>query len=294
MDSLVLITWSIRLLTWLARYYGKDTPYWGYVASVYIRKYGYALCNVVHMIAVWLMVNITALRYVAVCHPLKMRVLRSVKVAWIQFGILVLVSWIFNVPKFFEVDIVTLEDGRIKTVNALLQRGSPYHMYYRNLAFYIVMLGAPIVLLTFTTALIRQLRKSKMKVKVGTETQSSTATTNAALTTSNKATSQKSNQKDPKKDAKRDCSVTVSLVVVDVVFLICQSFHPIQKVAEHFLPKERTVCGTPFFYYNSMLYLGLFFNSSINFVIFCLCTQGFRKKVLAYSCKRNQAVQPAI
>ena len=73
------------------------------------------------------------------------------------------------------------------------------------------MLDAPIVLLTFfTAALIRQLRKSKMKVKVGTTTQASTATTNAAPTTSNTATSQKSNQKDPKKDAKRDRSVTVS------------------------------------------------------------------------------------
>ena len=101
-DSLVLITWSIRLLSWFSLDYVKDTPYWGYVTSVYIRKYGYALCKVVHMMAVWLMVNITALRYVAVCHPLKMRVLTSVKVAWIQFGILILVSWIFNVPKFFE------------------------------------------------------------------------------------------------------------------------------------------------------------------------------------------------
>ena len=119
-DSLVLITWSINLLAWLAQYYGKDSPYWLYTASVYMRKYGSALCNVVHMVPVWLMVSITALRYVAVCHPLKMRVLSSVKVAWIQFGILVVVSWIFSVPKFFEVDIVTLEDGRIKAVNTLL------------------------------------------------------------------------------------------------------------------------------------------------------------------------------
>ena len=141
------------------------------------------------------------------------------------------------------------------------------------------MLGVPIVLVTFfTVALIQQLRKTRMKVKVGT---------------SNTATSQKSNQKDPKKDAKKNHSVTMSLVVVDIVFLICQSFHPIVKIADYFLPEGRTVCGTPFFYYNSMLWWGLFVNSSVNFVIFCLCTQGFRKKVLQYACKRNQAVEPA-
>ena len=93
---------------------------------------------------------------------------------------------------------------------------------------------------------------------------------------------------------KKENNITLSLIVVDIVFLICQPIHPIRSFCEFLLPAEKKVCGTPYSYYESLTATGYFINSSVNFVIFCLCSKGFRRKLFQKLChERKRKVQGA-
>ena len=67
----------------------------------------------IQMIAAYLIVYITAQRYVAVCHPHKMRIVSSVRMTWLQLAVLIAVSILFNIPRPMEVYVVVGEDGQV-------------------------------------------------------------------------------------------------------------------------------------------------------------------------------------
>ena len=165
-DTLVLQVWSVMLTIPTAATY-KGIWWMDFIMDyAYLQQFGWAVCNIIQMIACWLIVIITVQRYIAVCHPHKMRVINKPSVAWLQLAILVLVSVVFNLPRFFEYKVVIV-NGMARRINTEFGSSSSYQVVYKGVIFYVVMFIMPVcILVVLTLLLIRQLKNSAIKVGV--------------------------------------------------------------------------------------------------------------------------------
>ena len=276
-DTLVLVSW-LYLYMADAIYLDWFDPPPGWLKNMfsYVSVYGWGIGNSVHMIACWLIVVITAQRYMAVCHPHKMCVFNSIRLAWIQLAVLVVFNTAFNIPHFLEVRIVYNDNAPNGMIYSNLGNNDAYYLYYKFGAFYVIQFVIPLgLLIFFTTALIRKLKKIKDQLKSKKAIQPSAT---SGVSTATKGTDSQNQQDKNKKDD--DDTITLALIVVDVIFIICQLFKPIRQLTDQLIPPEDRGCGTVYFYYAPITTLGILFNSAINFLIFCICAKGFRK--LAY------------
>ena len=275
-DSLVLVIWYLLSLYRILRHSGL-------IRSPALAIFGLPIAILIQMIERWLIVNITIQRYVAVCHPHKMYLVNSVRAAWIQLTVLILFCVFFTLPRFVEAIIRAEGDGPRGTIFD----DPTYEFYYEGIAYYIVNFVVPLILLVFfTVSIIHQLRKSKMKTGPVQQLASSGTAFEEASASDNPRT-----QAAQSKTTKKENSITLSLVVVDIVFLLCQPINLIGKFADYLLPAEQNVCGTPYSYVEPFSATGIFINSSVNFLIFCICSKGFRKKVFQQLCGKTRGVR---
>ena len=298
-DSLVLVIWSFLVVTWVFTYFIDNPPTVLTTLDPYITKYGWPTGSLIQPIAIWLIVFISMQRYVAVCHPHKMRLISSVRVAWIQLAALVTFAVLFNVPFYMYVDIIILENSEVEMKDTWLV-ADPTYQFFESLTKYLTYFVVPFILLIFfTVSLIRQLRKSKMKLKLRNGrvlpiSGTSPKDISVIPDPSNAASSVKSKHTPAQAQAsKTENSITLSLIVADIVFLICQPIYPLRRFLEYILMPEQKVCGTPYSYYELMISTGIFVNSSVNFVVFCLCSEGFRRQVFQRLGGKFRRVHPA-
>ena len=318
-DTLVLISWSTLLTLPIAvRFRGKWWPAYTDYYYHYMRKFAWVPANMLQMASGWYIVIITVQRYVAVCLPYNVQKYGSVKVAWIEVAIVTVISIVFNLPRFFEFDIIsTSQPGAVRAIKNDMGASNSYNLYYKSVTYYLLSYAIPLIILSYlTVALIRQLRKNGNQVVPSSQgastaitsvSQSShsqskqrkvawmnsskhddcvleeTAETSARITTqdvSNQDTgcvsAQQPQPQQKKKALGNKEDVTFALVVVVIVFMICQLPNPLRRVVELFLDPVDMLCGTPYFYFAPLTGLGVFINASVNFVIFCICGKGFR------------------
>lgn len=83
--------------------------------------------------------------------------------------------------------------------------------------------------------------------------------------------------------------ITLTLVVVVVVFVVCQTPALATQILINVYSKEDRECPTPFFFYERLSDLLVVFNSAINFVIYCFCSRRFRQafKCLFFNRRRS-------
>ena len=291
-DTVVLIIWSVILMTSAMAYHSDATPSLLRSHS-YIYKYGWGMANTIQMISAYLIVYITAQRYVAVCHPHKMRVLGSVRMAWLQLAVLIPVSILFNIPRPMEVYVFVGEDGRVGLRNTELGANDDYLLWYKGIAFYVIQFILPVgLLIFFTVALIRKLRNSKIKVKSTVDPAPSSAISGPTGTTTNTAPPRTQKPKATKGSGAGKDDVTFAVIVVDIVFILCQLLNPLRRLTDFFVPKENQGCGTAYIYWRALSPVGIFFNSATNFLIFCICGKGFRSLVIQRLSRKKASVGP--
>ena len=270
-DTAVLITWPVMLMSQVVYFYSDHSDQNFLNAFPYMRKYGWGIANVAQMVACWLIVVITAQRYIAVCHPHKMRFLGKPRVAWIIFAIILAICIPFNLMRWLEYDVV-VKDGKTVMTFSSIGANASYQIYFKGVAYYFLIFIAPVTLLLFfTVALILQLRQSKMKVTAQAQpsTNPATASTDAK----------------PKKGKQQTSTdeITFALIVVDIVFIICQTFNPLRRLLD-FLEIDYRSCWSAYSYFRPLTGMFIVFNSAINFVVFCLCAKGFRSQVFERVC----------
>lgn len=86
--------------------------------------------------------------------------------------------------------------------------------------------------------------------------------------------------------------VTISLVVVVVVFVICQLMNPIRRVMAAIIPISQRQCPSDYLYFSSISTTFIIFNSSVNFAIYCVCGKRFRHRLIRLLCRRFAKIGP--
>ena len=263
--SYIYMLVSPSLAAWL-----RDWDYMTYYT--HLNTWMWAVTNIAHFTATWLVVCVTVQRYVAVCHPNSANRWNSIGMTRKASLAIILASIIFNIPRFLEFQIVTGPYGPQLTPTAM-NRSGIYKIFYRSFLLYFCVFVFPLILMIYTT--VRLIHALKMATKK-----------RATLVQHNVL----------KEGANKHADITLGLVVVVIIFVICQLANLMRRVLEATLPEEYTICGTFFFYFKPISGLAILFNSSINFTVFCFCARGFRREVIKklHSVFRMNRVAPSV
>ena len=253
-DLSVIVSYTYMLVSpTLAAWLGD----WDYLAYyTYLNTWMWAVTNIAQCAATWLVVLITIQRYVAVCHPHSAKRWNSIAMVRKASILIILAAIIFNIPRFLEYHIVAGPSGPQRTQTAMAH-SNVYQLFYRAFLYYFCVWLLPLVVMIYATTRLIQALKVAYKKR-------------AVLIQQNPQTTSSTQQND----------ITLSLVVVVILFMVCQLANPLRRILVAILPPEDLICGTFFFYFEPFSGLAILFNSSINFTVFCLCTRGFRREVI--------------
>jgi len=255
----------------------------------YVELCAWPAASVTHTASVWLVVLLTADRYIAICHPLHAirystmpRLRRAVAAVWL-FAI------VFNLPKFFERAVITEtahrrplelifanysvnlrtmvetavdEQQRARLVSSSLRENRVYFIVYVTCCFFVFRFLVPFAsLVFFNQRLIRTMRQS-----------SHFRHNNAS-------------------EGGRERQHTWIVVVVVVVFLLCElptvAMRAILVLLMYFPDRVTSSVRDLVIFANHPSNLMLTVNSSINVVIYCFIGRQFRDAVLRVICCRD-------
>jgi hypothetical protein len=248
-DVAVIIT-SILMFGFTTFY-----PYNGYFKSYFfianpkIVYFAFPVGIIAQAISIYLTFLISLERYVAVCHPLKARSYCTQARTKMSILVVVVVSIVYNIPKFFEIDVAEFDGAaynypdyqtfyHVRASN--LRRESLYITIYINWLYFIFMNLIPLSAITFFNLMIyRQVRiVNRMRVKLTSKEM-------------------------------QDIKLTTMLFCVVIVFLSCNFFAVLTNVLESFYSIHNDYLAK----------LSNFFvtvNSSVNFLIYVVLVRKFR------------------
>ena len=203
---------------------------------------------------------------------------------------LVLFVCIYNLPRFFEHEIscysvapsspavndtanLNTTDTPLPSANGNDCRGElvknrAYQIVYENILYCLVVYLGPFSLLAyFNVRLIRELLQSHRKRR------GSLRGGAAASPTTTDEQHERNN-------------ITLVMVVIVVMFLVTQTPAYVNQLLYYLLAETRYLCGDTYFYYFHLSNLVVSSNSSLNFVVYCICRRNFRRRLVAL-CRRD-------
>lgn len=244
-SDLLLIFTSI-LLFGLTTFY----PYTGWLKAYYfvthpkIAGIVYPLGFIAHTVSIYMTFLISLERYIAVCHPLKARSFCTQARTKLSIILIVLIAIVYNIPKFFEVELWEGVDEEFGTFYALgasdFRKNGLYINIYINWCYFIFLNLIPLSGITFFNVMIyRQVQiVNRLRMKL----------TSKEL---------------------QDIKLTTMLFSVVTVFMTCNFLSVLTNILESFynihndrLTKVSNFCVTV--------------NSSVNFIIYVVLVKKFR------------------
>lgn len=136
---------------------------WPITVYRYIFLVLYPTAYVLRLVQTWLVVLLTVDRHIAVCHPLHAQRLASVRRTTVFIVVLIVVSTLFSIPRYFEFELTDFTDDKPSgfTTTALLA-DKVYAVVYRITLFFLVMYLIPMAVLTvLNIRLLMALRESQ-------------------------------------------------------------------------------------------------------------------------------------
>ncbi len=257
-DDLVLLVWGImRASTAIARYVGSASFFKVYSPLAVV---GWGMASVVHTMATWQIVLVTVDRYVSVCLPHnKQKWLAPAKIRQTT-GILLTACAVFALPRLLTSYIVyDAKTGSYRSVRRAWALTDWYKYGYNVALYYLVIYILPLCILCFCTyRLVKSLRETFKK------------------------------RQEMTRSSRDSADITTSLVVVVVVYILCQFTNPIRRIWVEAVPKSQQGCGHGYYYYNVLSSLPVMISSATNFVVFVLCGKRFRRRLIELLLNRGK------
>lgn len=252
----VLILTSILLFGVPAIY-----PYTGYLRYYYLRllpeisRVVYPLAMSAQTASVYLTLTVTLERYVAVCHPLRARAICTYGRSRIFVVIIIIFSICYNIPRFFEVRLIEHLDeefGIVYCIGASNLRADPnYINIYIHWLYLVFVYFIPFFSITFFNSMIyRQVLKANRERQRLSRTE------------------------------KREIGLATMLFCVVIVFICCNILAIFINIMEAFFEQiyDRLV---------KLSNLLVTINSSVNFIIYVIFGEKFKRIFLLLFCKRR-------
>ncbi|XP_049698766.1 FMRFamide receptor [Helicoverpa armigera] len=251
----VLILTSVLLfgLTAVFPYTGRLRYYYYHVCP-HITPYAYPIANAAQTMSVYLTLIVTVERWVAVCHPFRAKALcTSSRARWYVLGTAAF-ALAYNAPKFFEAEVVQrFVDGEpVYCVTADLSfRTDSYIVVYIHSMYMIVMYIVPFsALAALNACIVRQVRRAQAE--------------RARLS----------------RVQRRELGLATMLLVVVLVFFLCNLLPLVTNSFEVFLGDQFDKLD-PLVKTSNLL---VTINSSVNFVIYVIFGEKFKRVFLKMFC----------
>ena len=236
----------------------------------YINPFGY----IAHSWAIWITVLIAVNRFVAITKPLSAPFLCTLKKARLQVLLIIVLGVLFNLPRFFQNDIVYIQPNPNSTVtiaslnSTVIGDHTIFGKIYTNALYTICVLILPLFILTIVNyKLIKEIRKAKQL----RDSMSATPTKNT-------------------NSSGEENNVTLVMVIIVVVFLLCHTPDRILQIVIVTLPQLKPKCGGIIYYLSDVVNLLIIINSSTNFVIYYFLRKRFRKILMTRICAFGTSV----
>lgn len=255
----VLILTSVLLfgLTGVYPYTGRLRYYYYHVCP-HLTPIAFPLANVAQTMSVYLTLIVTVERWVAVCHPFRAKALcTSSRARWYVLGT-ALFALAYNAPKFLEAEVFRVEgaDGdAIYCVRAYTAFRNPtYVVVYIHWMYLIVMYIVPFsALAALNACIVRQVRLAQAE--------------RARLS----------------RVQRRELGLATMLLVVVLVFFLCNILPLVTNAFEVF-EGDQFENLDPLVKTSNLLVM---INSSVNFVIYVIFGEKFKRVFLKMFCARR-------
>ncbi|XP_037963697.2 FMRFamide receptor [Plutella xylostella] len=252
----VLIVTSVLLFGLSALYpYTGHLRHYYYVVCPLLTPLAYPLALVAQTMSVYLTLVVTLERWVAVCHPFRAKALcTSARARWYVLGVGVF-SLAYNAPKFLEVAVERRAAPGLEPVYCVTAtpfRTPLYVTVYIHWLYLLVMYIVPFSLLAALNAcIVRQVRRAQAE--------------RARLS----------------RGQRRELGLATMLLVVVLVFFLCNLLPLFTNAFEVFLEPARLDALDPLVKTSNLLVM---INSSVNFVIYVIFGEKFKRVFLKMFC----------
>ena len=261
-NSLLALIFITVCVFWGAMpYFSKQNTF--LTLKPYLQKYLEPLGYMTKTFAIWITVLLAINRYVVIKKPLKVHIICTLKRAYIQIGLVLIVSIVCNLPRFFEYDIVTVttSEGSFIQANVTdIGKGSMFSIVYTNVVYNCFVILLPMILIiVLNSSLILELRKiNEARAKISCSAKQS------------------------------ENNITLVMCVIIIIFIVCHLPDRVLQGVRSYKPirPKITLC-----YLVAICNFLIVINSSTNFMVYFFVRKRFRNilvKTLCPSCTSQQ------
>lgn len=229
-------------------------------------KYTSPLGNIALSIGIWLTVLLAINRYIAVCRPFKAKRWLTMTIARVQVAVVVTLSVVLNIPRVFRYgNYIPCERNSSDCSGSELTdlaRQKWFGIYYLNVFYAPVVSVLPLVLLVgFNVPLIRQMQKTKLRMKRNSLSYS----------------------------GRQENNITIVMIVIILELIV---FHTPDRIVHVVRSTEHTSdtsvkapeCPNLIYLANNLSNLLIVVNSSTNFIVYYICRRRFRRTLCQKLC----------
>lgn len=235
------------------------------------------ICDGASNTSIWLTVTFTIERYIAVCHPIKGKVLCTESRAKRVILCVFIICFTFTIPTPFEWIVVEridpeLNQTHLETTFSQLGQNDLYKTVYYYLTVILFILVPFLLLAIFNLFLIRSVHLSRKQRRLMTRGHSGSKPTDEQMS-------------QDQVGSKQESRITIMLIAVVILFLLCQlptacvllytAFHNIEPTSNQGL----LIRG-----FGNIFNFLMAINAAGNFVLYCLLSQKYRRTFIQIFC----------
>ena len=253
-DSALLLA---ELSIYSTYYFVEYTGWLQFYSSLnpYLIVYLFPTILLAETAAIWVVVLVAVNRYIIVCLPLRAPQWCTVSKVKIQLAVLLVAAVLCNIPEFAEFGVAyhtyTSNNITLNRAYAKFTMFGEVRLFYRvyDTTFHLIFLLL-LPLLTLTVITVRLVKAMKAHHRMQLEMQS--------------------------RSQQNDGGVTFALVIVVIIFIVCQVTTFVDYALYEMLPYDASFCGGIRFYFRPIANMLVVLNSSINFFIYIVANKAFR------------------